>query len=63
MQKVAFSAARRSQPDVAKIVDWFSEFKGDKVLQRYINYVLTRKGIYEKTVLAYLIVSVSILFC
>ncbi|HNX02694.1 MAG TPA: HAD-IIIA family hydrolase [Candidatus Cloacimonas sp.] len=56
MQKVAFSAAPAdAQPDVAKIVDWVSEFKGGQGAARdMINYVLTRKGIYEKTVLAYL---------
>jgi 3-deoxy-D-manno-octulosonate 8-phosphate phosphatase (KDO 8-P phosphatase) len=56
MQKVAFSAAPAdAQPDVAKIVDWVSEFKGGQgAVRDMINYVLTRKGIYEKTVLAYL---------
>ena len=56
MRKVAFSAVPAdAQPDVAKIADWISEFRGGQGAARdLINYVLMRKGIYEKTVLAYL---------
>ena len=56
MRKVAFSAVPAdAQPDVAKIADWVSEYRGGQGAARdLINYVLMRKGIYEKTVLAYL---------
>jgi len=56
MRKVAFSASPAdAQPDVAKIADWVSAFKGGHgAVRDLINYVLIHKGIYEKTVLAYL---------
>lgn len=56
MRKVALSASPAdAQPDVAKIADWVSTFPGSHgAVRDLINYVLTRKGIYEKTVLQYL---------
>lgn len=56
MRNVAFSACPAdAQADVAKIADWVSAFRGGHGAAReLINYVLTRKGIYEKTVLSFL---------
>ncbi len=56
MRKVAFSAAPAdAQPDVAKIADWVSAFKGGRgAVRDLINHVLIHKGIYEKTILHYL---------
>ncbi len=56
MRKVAFSASPAdAQPDVAKIADWVSAFRGGHgAVRDLINYELIHKGIYEKTVLAYL---------
>ncbi len=56
MRKVAFSAAPAdAQPDVARIADWVSAFKGGHgAVRDLINHVLIHKGIYEKTILQYL---------
>lgn len=56
MRKVAFSASPAdAQPDVARIADWVSSFRGGHgAVRDLINYVLAHKGIYEKTVLQYM---------
>jgi 3-deoxy-D-manno-octulosonate 8-phosphate phosphatase (KDO 8-P phosphatase) len=56
MRKVAFSAAPQTLNQMwAKIADWVSAFRGGHgAVRDLINYVLIHKGIYEKTVLAYL---------
>jgi len=56
MRKVAFSAAPAdAQPDIARIADWVSAFRGGHgAVRDLINYVLVHKGIYEKTVMAFL---------
>lgn len=56
MRKVAFSATPSdAQADVQKIADWIAPKEGGHgAVRDLINYVLLRKGIYEKTVLTYL---------
>jgi 3-deoxy-D-manno-octulosonate 8-phosphate phosphatase (KDO 8-P phosphatase) len=56
MRKAAFSACPADgRADIVKIADWISPSRGGfGAVRDLIVYVLTRKGIYEKTVLQYL---------